>query len=222
MLDFGMININTQWNHILHDVQSDELNSFISRAYDSSVVFPKREELFNAYNLTPLDNIKVVILGQDPYHGVNQANGLAFSVKNGVKIPPSLQNILKELVDDIGCSMPKSGDLTPWAKQGVFLLNSVLSVEEAKPASHQNCGWEELTDKTIEGISQNCENVVFILWGKPAQKKYRLIDTTKHLILTAPHPSPLSSYRGFFGSKPFSKANKFLQEHSIEPVDWCF
>lgn len=184
-------------------------------------VFPPKKERFNAYNSTPFEKVKVVILGQDPYHGHAQAHGLSFSVQGDQKLPPSLVNIFKELVDDIGCEMPKSGDLSAWAAQGVFLLNAVLSVREAQAGSHQQKGWEFFTDATIRLISEKKEHVVFILWGKPAQKKEVLIDLSKHLVLKAPHPSPLSSYRGFFGSKPFSKSNAYLVENGLEAIDWC-
>ncbi len=166
-------------------------------------------------------DVKVVILGQDPYHGVGQAHGLSFSVQDGIVFPPSLKNIFKELVDDIGCDYPTSGNLTKWAEQGVLLLNTVLTVRAGEANSHREKGWEYFTDATIRAISENLENVVFILWGRPAQMKEKLIDTSKHFILKAPHPSPLSSYRGFFGSKPFSKTNEYLLEHGKTPIDWC-
>lgn len=184
-------------------------------------IYPQDTDIFNAYNTTDFNDVKVVILGQDPYHGPKQAHGLAFSVLNGVKHPPSLVNIFKELIDDIGCPYPRTSELTKWAQQGVFLLNAVLTVRESNAASHKDLGWEHFTDATIKAISDHKENVVFILWGKPAQMKERLIDVTKHHILKAPHPSPLSSYRGFFGSKPFSKTNKYLMENGQSPIDWC-
>ena len=183
-------------------------------------VFPPKEDIFKALELTPLENIKAVILGQDPYHGQGQANGLAFSVYKGVKIPPSLRNIFKELNTDLGIEIPKHGDLTTWAKQGVLLLNSVLTVEKEKPASHKNIGWEEYTDNLISEISGKKEHVVFILWGKYAEGKISLIDTKKHIIISSPHPSPFSARKGFFGSKPFSRCNKWLIERHLEPIDW--
>lgn len=199
----------------------DELKTFLLEEKKSYTVFPQSNHIFNAFNTTPFDAVKVVILGQDPYHGQGQAHGLSFSVQHGVKLPPSLQNIFKELVDDLGCEFPRSGDLSSWAKQGVLLLNALLSVRQGEPFSHKNRGWERFTDEVIRSISGGRENVVFILWGAPAQKKASLIDETKHTILKAPHPSPLSSYRGFFGSKPFSKTNEYLIQHGIEPVEWC-
>ena len=184
------------------------------------VIFPKGPQYFAALNLTPFEKVKVVILGQDPYHGPGQAHGLCFSVQNGVPPPPSLQNIFKELQSDLGLEIPEQGCLENWAKQGVLLLNSVLTVEQHKAASHQKQGWEEFTDAVIHHLNVERQNLVFILWGSYAQKKGALIDRKRHLVIESPHPSPLSSYRGFFGSKPFSKINKYLQEHSQEPIDW--
>ncbi|MDA3947053.1 MAG: uracil-DNA glycosylase [Helicobacteraceae bacterium] len=183
-------------------------------------VYPPKEKRFNAYHMTPFEKVKVVILGQDPYHGPNQAHGLSFSVPAGVPHPPSLKNIFKELHEDVGCPIPENGTLTQWAEQGVFLLNTVLTVRAAQPHSHKDRGWEHFTDATIRLISEQKEHVVFILWGKPAQQKAALIDENRHLILRAPHPSPLSSYRGFFGSKPFSKTNAYLNKNGIAPIDW--
>jgi uracil-DNA glycosylase len=197
------------------------LITFIRQEDVGQDVYPPKTERFNAYDLTPFSAVKVVILGQDPYHGEGQAHGLAFSVHNQHKLPPSLVNIYKELVDDMGCSMPRDGDLTSWAEQGVFLLNTVLTVRAASAGSHQKQGWERFTDATIKLLSDEREHLVFILWGKPAQQKEKLIDTRKHLVLTAPHPSPLSSYRGFFGSKPFSKSNDYLEQNGIKPISWC-
>lgn len=185
------------------------------------ILFPPTPEIFNTFYMTTFDTLKVVILGQDPYHGQGQAHGLAFSVRTGVLPPPSLKNIFKELCDDVGCLYPNSGDLSGWAKQGVLLLNTLLSVRAGEPLSHKDKGWEEFTDEVIRTISMQKEHVVFILWGAPAQKKAALIDESRHLILRAPHPSPLSSYRGFFGSKPFSKTNTYLLEHEISPIEWC-
>jgi len=188
--------------------------------YNSTLVFPPPEDLFNAFHLTPLANVKVVILGQDPYHGDGQAHGLCFSVRKGVEPPPSLVNIYKELHDDIGCEIPKHGCLEKWAEQGVLLLNTVLTVRAHNALSHRGIGWEEFTDAAIRILNEQDRPIVFILWGKPAQEKKKMLDNPKHLILTAPHPSPLSAFRGFFGSKPFSKTNEFLILNGIEPIDW--
>ncbi len=185
------------------------------------IYYPEGSKIFNAFNLTPFNEVKVVILGQDPYHGPNQAHGLCFSVPSSVKPPPSLINIFKELKSDIGKEIDfQNGNLENWAKQGVFLLNSSLTVEQSKPLSHQNYGWLEFTDKVISLINNELKNIVFILWGSYAQSKIKLIDSEKHLILAAPHPSPLSAHRGFFGSKPFSKTNAFLQSKQIDMVKW--
>ena len=220
-------------NPKIDDSWSDVLASEFSKEYFSSLklflieeqkyhkIFPANKNIFRAYNSTKFDDVKVVIIGQDPYHGVNQAHGLSFSVEDGEKFPPSLVNIFKELSADIGCSTPSSGNLSNWAEQGVFLINTVLTVRADSAASHRAKGWEYFTDATIEAISKNRENIVFILWGKPAQMKERIIESTKHLILKAPHPSPLSSYRGFFGSKPFSKTNEYLLAHSKKSINWC-
>ena len=183
-------------------------------------IYPAGENIFNAFNTTHLNQVKVVILGQDPYHGPNQAHGLSFSVPKGVRIPPSLVNIYKELATDIGITMPQHGNLEKWAKQGVLLLNSVLTVEQAQAASHQKRGWERFTDAVIKLINQEGKQVVFLLWGSYAQKKGQEIDRNKHLVLTAPHPSPLSAHRGFLGCQHFSKANQYLQLHDKSPIDW--
>lgn len=183
--------------------------------------YPKGGEIFRALDLTPFDKVKVVILGQDPYHGPNQAHGLCFSVKPGVRIPPSLLNIYKELESDLNIKPVKHGYLEHWAKQGVLLLNSVLTVEPGLAASHQGKGWERLTDAIIEKLSDKPEPIVFILWGAYAQKKGQTIDTSKHLVIKSVHPSPLSAHRGFFGSKPFSRCNAFLTEHDRGPIDWA-
>jgi uracil-DNA glycosylase len=184
------------------------------------VVYPHSSLVFNALIKTPLTKIKVVILGQDPYHGFGQAHGLAFSVPKGIPFPPSLQNIFKELSRDLNIPFPRSGDLSPWAEQGVFLLNSTLTVREGQAGSHQNKGWEVFTDYIISLVNSQCENVVFMLWGKFAQDKISLIDTEKHFILKAPHPSPLSAYRGFIGCSHFSDANTFLKNKEIGAIDW--
>ncbi len=194
---------------------------FLENEELTQTVFPPKPERFNAYEMTPFEKVKVVILGQDPYHGIEQAHGLSFSVKGAQALPPSLKNIYKELMDDMGCPMPHNGDLSAWARQGVFLLNVVLSVRASAAGSHQQQGWETFTDATIRVLSEQREHLVFILWGKPAQSKEKLIDSSKHLVLKAPHPSPLSSYRGFFGSKPFSKSNAYLEAHGLRPIDWC-
>ena len=197
------------------------LEKEINKRYDSTTVFPQKENIFKAFSLTKLDNLKVVILGQDPYHGFGQAQGLAFSTPSNIKNPPSMQNILKEINDDLQKpSICIDGDLTPWAKQGILLLNTILTVEEAKPKSHQNLGWEIFTDNIIKFISQNCSDIVFILWGAPSISKAKLIDINKHHILTSPHPSPLSSYRGFFGCKHFSKTNEILKSLRKESIVW--
>lgn len=196
------------------------LYQFVKEEYSKHVIYPASEDIFNALHLTPLKDVKVVILGQDPYHNVNQAHGLCFSVKPEVDIPPSLVNIYKELHDDLGCYIPDNGYLVKWAEQGVLLLNTVLTVRAHQAASHQGKGWETFTDAIIHAVDQEDRPIVFILWGRPAQNKKKMLHNPKHLILEAPHPSPLSAYRGFFGSKPFSKTNTFLQEHGLEPIDW--
>lgn len=183
-------------------------------------VLPPKEYRFRALELTPLENIKAVILGQDPYHGEGEANGLAFSVNKDIKIPPSLRNIYKELNSDLGLEIPTHGDLTSWAQEGVLLLNSILTVEKDKPASHRDIGWQQYTDSLISQISNEKEHVVFILWGKYAQSKIPLINQTKHLIIASTHPSPFSANKGFLGSKPFSKCNKWLKEKNIPQIDW--
>jgi uracil-DNA glycosylase len=183
-------------------------------------IFPSGNELFNAFSHTPLDRVKVVILGQDPYHGEGQAHGLCFSVKHGVATPPSLKNIFKEIHSELGLPIPAHGNLATWADQGVLLLNSVLSVEFARAASHQGKGWERLTDRVIEIIDREREGVVFMLWGSYAQRKGSIIDTRRHCVLKAPHPSPLSAYRGFFGCGHFSAANEYLQGRNMQPIDW--
>ena len=183
-------------------------------------IFPKGAEYFRALDLTPLDDVKVVILGQDPYHGAGQAHGLCFSVQPGVRIPPSLVNIYKEMQSDLGIPPARHGFLESWAKQGVLLLNSVLTVEEARAASHQGQGWERFTDAVIRIVNERCEHVVFILWGSYAQRKAAFVDTSCHLVLKSVHPSPLSAHNGFFGSKPFSKANEWLVKHGRDPVNW--
>lgn len=192
----------------------------VGEEYSKYKIFPAGDDIFNAFHFTPLDQVKVVILGQDPYHGDGQAHGLCFSVKPEVDTPPSLVNIYQELEADIGCYIPNNGYLEKWAKQGVLLLNTVLTVRAHQANSHRGIGWEEFTDAAIRVLAQQDQPMVFILWGKPAQSKKSMITNPNHLVLEAPHPSPLSAYRGFFGSKPFSKTNAFLTSHQIEPIDW--
>lgn len=198
-----------------------ELRTFLVQEEKSGkTIYPQKQDIFAALNLTPFDQVKVVILGQDPYHGPNQAHGLCFSVKPGVKIPPSLVNIFKELKEDLSITPPKDGTLEAWARQGVLLLNNVLTVEDGKAGSHHLKGWEEFTTKIIELLNEKKENLVFILWGSPAQKKAQKVDDKKHFIIKSVHPSPLSSYRGFFGSKPFSQTNSYLKSKGIKTIDW--
>ena len=192
----------------------------VKQEYQKGPVFPPAKEVLSAFELTPLEEVKVVIIGQDPYHGPGQAHGLCFSVKPDVEIPPSLVNIYKELHDDLGCRIPNNGYLVKWAKQGVLLLNTVLTVRAHQANSHRGIGWEEYTDAAIRVLAEQDRPMVFILWGSPAQKKAAMLHNPKHLILKAPHPSPLSAYRGFFGCRHFSKTNAFLQENGIEPIDW--
>lgn len=197
-----------------------KLFEFVKKEYDEQFVFPPSEDIFNAFHLTPLEEVKVVILGQDPYHNDGQAHGLCFSVKPDVDIPPSLVNIYQELHDDLGCYIPDNGYLEKWARQGVLMLNTVLTVRAHQAFSHRNMGWEEFTDAAIEVLDKVDRPMVFILWGRPAQLKKKMLHNPMHLILEAPHPSPLSAHRGFFGSRPFSKTNQYLQDHGIAPIDW--
>jgi uracil-DNA glycosylase len=196
------------------------LTDTVRTAYLNEVIYPHPKNIFNAFSLCPFSKVKVVILGQDPYHGPNQAHGLSFSVPEGVKIPPSLQNIYKEIKNDLGKDLPKSGNLEHWAKQGVLLLNATLTVRAGEAGSHQKIGWETFTDTIIKTISDQKENVVFLLWGRYAKDKASLIDTNKHLILTASHPSPLSAYNGWFGCKHFSKTNEYIKQQNKEPIRW--
>lgn len=200
----------------------DALRDFLlQEKQQNKVIYPPSSLIFNALNTTPLNQVKVVIIGQDPYHGPNQAHGLSFSVQRGVALPPSLRNIFHELHTDLGVPIPKHGDLTHWAEQGVLLLNSVLTVEAGQPTSHQKQGWEDFTDHVIDVLNQQREHIVFILWGAYAQRKGQRIDPNKHLILKAAHPSPLAANRGgFFGCKVFSKSNNYLKQNGIEPIDW--
>lgn len=197
-----------------------KLFDFVGNEYATHTVFPPGDDIFNAFHLTPLKNVKVVIIGQDPYHDVGQAHGLSFSVKPGVDIPPSLLNIYKELHEDLGCYIPDNGYLVKWANQGVLLLNAVLTVRAHEAASHQNKGWEKFTDSVIRIINEEDRPIVFLLWGSFARSKKKMLTNPNHLILEAPHPSPLSAYRGFFGCKHFSKANEFLKKNGLSAIDW--
>ena len=198
-----------------------DLYRFVKEEYSTKVVYPPADDIFNALHLTPLKDVKVLILGQDPYHNEHQAHGLSFSVLPDQKdIPPSLQNIYKELQEDLGCYIPNNGYLKKWADQGVLMLNTVLTVRAHESNSHQGRGWEHFTDAIIQAVNQKDEPVVYMLWGKPAQSKIPMLTNPKHLILKAPHPSPLSAYRGFFGCKHFSKCNEFLAQNGLEPIDW--
>lgn len=198
-----------------------QLFQFVKEEYSRVVVYPPADDIFNALHLTPLHQVKVVILGQDPYHNVNQAHGLSFSVpKSQPEIPPSLQNIYKELHDDLGCTIPNHGYLKKWAEEGVLLLNTVLTVRAHQANSHQGKGWEQFTDAILEAVNREDRPIVYLLWGRPAQSKIPMLTNPKHLVLKAPHPSPLSAYRGFFGCRHFSQANAFLEEHGVEPIDW--
>ena len=197
-----------------------KLYKTIREEYGTRQIFPPADEIFTAFEMTPLSDVKVVILGQDPYHGDGQAHGLCFSVKPDVETPPSLVNMYKELNSDLGCYIPNNGYLTKWAKQGVLLLNTVLTVRAHQANSHRGIGWEEFTDAAIRILNEQDRPIVYLLWGKPAQMKKSMLNNPKHLILEAPHPSPLSAYRGFFGCQHFSKTNQFLKENGLEPIDW--
>ena len=197
-----------------------ELYNFVKEEYSREAVYPPSDEIFSALHLTPLGDVKVVILGQDPYHNEGQAHGLSFSVRPGMEIPPSLENIYKELRDDLGCYIPNNGFLESWAKQGVLLLNTVLTVRAHAANSHSGKGWETFTDAIIEAVEAQDRPVVYLLWGKPAQSKIPMITNPGHLVLKAPHPSPLSAYRGFFGCRHFSQANEFLKKNGVEPINW--
>lgn len=217
------INIEESWKNLLkpefEKPYFSSLINFVKQEYKEHTCYPKGKNIFKAFELTPFDQVKVVLLGQDPYHGEGQAMGLCFSVPNGMPYPPSLRNIIIELKNDTGIEL-KSGDLTPWAKQGVFLLNATLTVRAHQAGSHQKKGWETFTDSVIHKISEEKEHVVFILWGSYAQQKINLIDTRKHFIIKSVHPSPLSAHRGFFGSRPFSLTNEYLTSKKIEPIQW--
>lgn len=198
-----------------------ELFEFVKQEYSNTVVYPPADDIFNAFHFTPLSKVKVLILGQDPYHNVHQAHGLCFSVlPDQPEIPPSLQNIYKEINDDIGCEIPNNGYLKKWADQGVLMLNTVLTVRAHQANSHKGMGWEKFTDAVIQAVNEQDRPIVYLLWGKPAQSKIPMLNNPKHLILKAPHPSPLSAFRGFFGCKHFSQTNNFLIENGLEPIDW--
>lgn len=218
MIDLG------DWNErlapLFADVRYRKIRSFLIEEYKNFVVYPDMYDLYNCFRYTPFEKLKVVLLGQDPYHNVGQAHGLCFSVQDGIQKPPSLENIFKELKADIGCELPKSGNLTKWANEGVLLLNTSLSVREHQANSHAKCGWAWFTDSVIKLISDQKEHVVFILWGGNARSKKSLIDTTMHYVLECAHPSPLSAYNGFFGCKHFSKTNEYLKKHNLDPIDW--
>ncbi|ENU17110.1 uracil-DNA glycosylase [Acinetobacter lwoffii] len=220
------VQLDESWKYGLSEFllspKMDELKAFlVEEKKADKIIYPPNHLIFNALNITPLDRVKVVILGQDPYHGPNQAHGLSFSVQKGVALPPSLRNIFHELHADVGVERPKHGDLTHWAEQGVLLLNAVLTVEAGQPTSHQKRGWEEFTDHVIDVLNEQREHIVFILWGAYAQRKGQRINQNKHLVLKAAHPSPLAANRGgFFGCKVFSKSNNYLKQHGIEPIDW--
>lgn len=215
----------TDWNPVLRSEFSEpywqELQAFVARERQRGPVYPPEADVFTAFHLTPLARTKVVILGQDPYHGPGQAHGLSFSVRPGVAIPPSLRNIFQELHSDIGCPMPRNGSLEKWAASGVLLLNTTLTVRAGAAASHQGRGWETFTDKVIEVVNGSSSGVVFVLWGASSRRKKNVIDTARHVIIESAHPSPLSAHNGFFGSRPFSRANTALEALGREPVDWC-
>lgn len=216
--------IGNDWDQLLsvvwHSPGFQKFYNMIMAEYDKKTIYPPKDYIFNALKLTSYENTKVVIVGQDPYHGENQAHGLSFSVQHGVKLPPSLQNIYRELKSDLGIPERSDGDLSNWARQGVLLLNAVLTVEKDKAASHRNLGWEPLTDYIIKILNKKDKPVVFILWGNFAKEKAKLITNPKHYIIISPHPSPLSAYSGFFGSKPFSKTNNYLISKGLKPIDW--
>lgn len=218
------VNIEQSWKKQLQDefdkTYFKELTDFVRNEYATQKVFPPAKDIFKAFDLCPFDDVKVIIVGQDPYHEPNQAHGLCFSVKDNVRIPPSLVNIFQEIHDDLGKPIPKSGNLERWSRQGVFLLNATLTVRAHKAGSHQHKGWEDFTDAVIKKLADSHENLVFILWGAYAQRKVENIDTNRHLILRSVHPSPLSAYRGFFGNKHFSKTNEYLVANGKEPIDW--
>lgn len=215
----------TDWNPLLRDQFAEaywgELQRFVRVERSRHAVYPSDDEVFAALHLTPYSEVKVLILGQDPYHGPGQAHGLCFSVRDGVDVPPSLVNILTELESDLGCPRPAHGNLEHWARQGVLLLNATLTVRAREAASHQRKGWETFTDRVIEVVNDKPERVVFLLWGASARRKAALVDRSRHVVIESPHPSPLSAHRGFFGSRPFSRANAALAEAGRQPIEWC-
>lgn len=220
-----MAMINNDWLTYIQDEfrkpYYKELYTFVRQEYNTHVIYPPADDIFNAFHFTPLSQVKVLILGQDPYHGEHQAHGLCFSVlPDQPELPPSLQNIYKELQDDLGCYIPNNGYLKKWAVQGVLMLNTVLTVRAHQAGSHQGKGWEQFTDAIIQAVNAQDRPIVYLLWGKPAQSKIPMLTNPRHLILKAPHPSPLSAYRGFFGCRHFSQANEFLAKQGIEPIDW--
>ncbi len=218
------VRLEKSWKELLNDEFEkpyfEELTKFVKEEYKNCTVFPPPKFIFNALDSVPVEKVKVVILGQDPYHGPGQAHGLSFSVPDGVALPPSLQNIYKEIKSDLGKDTPRSGNLEHWAKQGVLLLNASLTVREHQAGSHQNKGWELFTDAVIHRLAETREHLVFILWGNYAQRKGAFIDSGKHLVIKSAHPSPLSAFNGFFGSKPFSKTNEYLKAHNQTPITW--
>lgn len=212
-----------QWEELIKKEKNkpyhQKLDEFLIKSYNTKTIYPPKEKIYECFSLTPLDKVKAVIIGQDPYYNQNQAHGLAFSVKTK-KIPPSLKNIFKELKTDLNIDVNQTGDLTPWAKQGVLLLNTILTVEEKKPLSHKNMGWETFTEEVIKELNKIDRPLVYILWGNQAKAYQRLLNNPNHLIITSPHPSPLSAYHGFFNSKPFSKTNEYLETKKVKPIDW--
>jgi len=224
MKGIKIMKINNDWDIVLKDLyESEQFKTVcekVKQEYNTNIIYPKKNHVFNALLLTPYEKTKVVIMGQDPYHGDNEAHGLSFSVQKGIKIPPSLRNIYKELYDDLNITPPNHGELTKWAKEGVLLLNSVLTVKKDTPASHKNLGWETITDEIIKKTNDKKTPVVFILWGNFAKSKQSLITNPIHHIITSPHPSPFAAHNGFFGSKPFSRTNEFLISKNIIPINW--
>ena len=219
-----MFELQNDWNEVLSEVLTTnkmlELEEFLKEQYENNVIYPLKEDMFTALNLTPYKDVKVVIIGQDPYHEPNQAHGLAFSVLEGIKLPPSLKNIYKEIESDLNIKMSGSGNLTPWAKQGVLLLNNVLTVKAHEANSHKGKGWEYFTDKIVEILNEREEMIIFVFWGNNAKGKQKLITNPNHIVLTAPHPSPLSAYHGFFGCGHFSKINEILRNNNKNEIDW--
>lgn len=216
--------LTNDWAPLLNDQFNQpyylNLRKFLVDEYNSKTIYPAMEDIFNALNYTPFSDVKVVILGQDPYHGPNQAHGLSFSVQTGIQPPPSLRNIFKELTEDLGCPMPADGNLTSWAKNGVLLLNTVLTVRRGEAHSHRGKGWEVFTNEVIKQLNKKDHPIVYLLWGRAAQEKIELIDESKHVIIQSSHPSPFAAHRGFLGSRPFSKTNKILRKHELTPIQW--